>query len=132
LDQTFRLLLSHGANVYAENDDHLTPLDIARVKGYNNVVRAIEEHMCYLLWACTIIWEVELQVTIKKLDPMPQAIIPLWKSKIDIKFHQADPLLAVFDQSSSKRLVIKFAPIIVGDKQQLLDFYNACRGISQV
>lgn len=30
------------ANPLAMNDDCLTPLDVARLKGYNNVVRTIE------------------------------------------------------------------------------------------
>ncbi|KAL3506151.1 hypothetical protein ACH5RR_031533 [Cinchona calisaya] len=46
LEQTVKLLLSHGANALVMNDDCQTPLDIARFKGYNNVVRAIENHIC--------------------------------------------------------------------------------------
>ncbi|CAI9771246.1 unnamed protein product [Fraxinus pennsylvanica] len=46
LDQTVKLLLSHGANVLVMNDDCQTPLDIARGKGYSNVVRTIEVHVC--------------------------------------------------------------------------------------
>ncbi|KAL2518401.1 putative E3 ubiquitin-protein ligase XBAT35 [Abeliophyllum distichum] len=46
LDQTVKLLLSHGANALVMNDDCQTPLDIARGKGYSNVVRTIEGHMC--------------------------------------------------------------------------------------
>ncbi|KAF6150927.1 hypothetical protein GIB67_026848 [Kingdonia uniflora] len=46
LDQTVKLLLSHGANAVVMNDDCQTPLDVARVKGYNKVVRAIESHVC--------------------------------------------------------------------------------------
>ncbi|KAK8332247.1 hypothetical protein V6Z11_A10G128400 [Gossypium hirsutum] len=43
---TVKLLLSHGANPLVMNDDCQTPLDIARVKGNVNVVRAIEDHIC--------------------------------------------------------------------------------------
>ncbi|XP_039040257.1 putative E3 ubiquitin-protein ligase XBAT34 isoform X1 [Hibiscus syriacus] len=43
---TVKLLLSHGANPLAMNDDCQTPLDVARAKGNINVVRAIEEHIC--------------------------------------------------------------------------------------
>ncbi|KAE8731097.1 putative E3 ubiquitin-protein ligase XBAT35 [Hibiscus syriacus] len=43
---TVKLLLSHGANPLAMNDDCQTPLDVAREKGNINVVRAIEEHIC--------------------------------------------------------------------------------------
>ncbi|XAR57433.1 hypothetical protein NMG60_11025576 [Bertholletia excelsa] len=46
LEQTVKLLLSHGANALIMNDDCQTPLDVARVKGYSNVVRAIESHIC--------------------------------------------------------------------------------------
>lgn len=46
LEQTVLLLLSHGANALLMNDDCQTPLDIARIKGYGNVVRAIESHLC--------------------------------------------------------------------------------------
>ncbi|XP_047950094.1 putative E3 ubiquitin-protein ligase XBAT34 [Salvia hispanica] len=46
LDQTVKLLLSHGANALIMNDDCNTPLDLARAKGFVNVVRAIESHLC--------------------------------------------------------------------------------------
>ncbi|KAL3626434.1 hypothetical protein CASFOL_029983 [Castilleja foliolosa] len=46
LEQTVKLLLSHGANALVMNDDCQTPLDVARAKGYSNVVRAIEAHVC--------------------------------------------------------------------------------------
>ncbi|KFK21923.1 hypothetical protein AALP_AAs63887U000300 [Arabis alpina] len=46
LDDTVKLLLSHDANPLVLNDDFQTPLDIARAKGYTNVVRAIENHIC--------------------------------------------------------------------------------------
>ncbi|XP_019181423.1 PREDICTED: putative E3 ubiquitin-protein ligase XBAT34 [Ipomoea nil] len=46
LVKTVSLLLSHGANPLAMNDDCLTPLDVARLKGYTNVVRTIERHIC--------------------------------------------------------------------------------------
>ncbi|XP_057783506.1 putative E3 ubiquitin-protein ligase XBAT35 [Salvia miltiorrhiza] len=46
LDQTVKLLLSHGANALIMNDDCHTPLDLARAKGFGNVVRAIEGHLC--------------------------------------------------------------------------------------
>ncbi|XP_021770140.1 probable E3 ubiquitin-protein ligase XBOS34 [Chenopodium quinoa] len=47
LDHTVKLLLLHGANPFASNDDCKTPLEVARTKGYCNVVRAIEAHICY-------------------------------------------------------------------------------------
>ncbi|KAL6978694.1 hypothetical protein U1Q18_020359 [Sarracenia purpurea var. burkii] len=47
LDHTVRLLLSHGANPFVRNDDCQTPLDVARLRGFTNVVRAIESHICF-------------------------------------------------------------------------------------
>ncbi|XP_043693531.1 probable E3 ubiquitin-protein ligase XBOS34 isoform X2 [Telopea speciosissima] len=47
LDQTVKLLLSHGANALTMNDDCQTPLEVARSKGHSNVVRAIESHICF-------------------------------------------------------------------------------------
>ncbi|XP_022758433.1 putative E3 ubiquitin-protein ligase XBAT35 isoform X3 [Durio zibethinus] len=47
LEQTVKLLLSHGANALLRNDDCHTPLEVARIKGFTNVVRAIENHICY-------------------------------------------------------------------------------------
>nr|XP_043628365.1 putative E3 ubiquitin-protein ligase XBAT35 isoform X2 [Erigeron canadensis] len=46
LEPMVKLLLSHGANALVMNDDCQTALDVARVKGYSNVVRAIENHIC--------------------------------------------------------------------------------------
>ncbi|KAL1212886.1 putative E3 ubiquitin-protein ligase XBAT35 [Cardamine amara subsp. amara] len=46
LENTVKLLLTHGANPLVLNDDCQTPLEVARVKGYSNVVRAIESHIC--------------------------------------------------------------------------------------
>ncbi|GLU08181.1 hypothetical protein SLE2022_251050 [Rubroshorea leprosula] len=46
LQNTVKLLLSHGANPLVVNDDCQTPLDVARAKGFSNVVRAIEDHIC--------------------------------------------------------------------------------------
>ncbi|KAH0918587.1 hypothetical protein HID58_026247 [Brassica napus] len=46
LENTVKLLLSHGANPLALNDDFQTPLDVARDNGHSDVVRAIESHIC--------------------------------------------------------------------------------------
>ncbi|XP_010527401.1 PREDICTED: putative E3 ubiquitin-protein ligase XBAT35 [Tarenaya hassleriana] len=46
LENTVKLLLSHSANPLVLNDNCQTPLEVARVKGYSNVVRAIESHIC--------------------------------------------------------------------------------------
>ncbi|KAJ7972643.1 putative Ankyrin repeat domain protein [Quillaja saponaria] len=47
LEQTVKLLLSCGANALVKNDDFQTPLDVARFRRHTNVVREIENHMCY-------------------------------------------------------------------------------------
>nr|GLL26888.1 putative E3 ubiquitin-protein ligase XBAT35 isoform X1 [Ipomoea trifida] len=46
LDNIVQLLLFHGANALIKNDDSQTPLQVARVKGFSNVVRTIESHIC--------------------------------------------------------------------------------------
>lgn len=46
LENTVKLLLSHGANALVMNDDCQSPLEVARAKGHINVVRAIENHIC--------------------------------------------------------------------------------------
>ncbi|KAI5060459.1 hypothetical protein GOP47_0024879 [Adiantum capillus-veneris] len=46
LDKTVTLLLSHGANPLAVNDDDQTPLDMARSRGHAAVVRLLEEQLC--------------------------------------------------------------------------------------
>ncbi|XP_048235626.1 putative E3 ubiquitin-protein ligase XBAT34 isoform X2 [Ricinus communis] len=46
LANTVKLLLSHGANALVMNDDCQTPLEVARAKGYSNVVRTIEGYIC--------------------------------------------------------------------------------------
>ncbi|XP_059317641.1 putative E3 ubiquitin-protein ligase XBAT35 isoform X2 [Lycium ferocissimum] len=44
---TVELLLARRANAFRRNDDGQTPLDVARNKGYIDVVRAIEGHIDY-------------------------------------------------------------------------------------
>lgn len=40
-------------------------------------------------------------------DVQPRAVIALWKAKIDEpKFHQPDPSLTIYDQSTSKFILI--------------------------
>ncbi|KAL4576763.1 hypothetical protein LXL04_012862 [Taraxacum kok-saghyz] len=46
LEQMVKLPLSHGANALVMNDDCQTALHVARLKGYSNVERAIENHIC--------------------------------------------------------------------------------------
>ncbi|KAG6423084.1 hypothetical protein SASPL_113468 [Salvia splendens] len=59
LDQTVKLLLSHGANALIMNDDCNTPLDLARAKGFGNVVRAIEltsfRMLLRAIFACSLV-----------------------------------------------------------------------------
>ncbi|XP_059626026.1 putative E3 ubiquitin-protein ligase XBAT34 [Cornus florida] len=47
LGQSVKLLLSSGANPLVRNDDVQTPLDVARMRGFSNVVRAVESHICF-------------------------------------------------------------------------------------
>lgn len=47
LDKMVMLLLSNGANPLVRNDDCQTPLNVARLRGFTNVVRAIESHFCF-------------------------------------------------------------------------------------
>eukprot|EP00246_Nothoceros_aenigmaticus_P002899 TRINITY_DN13813_c0_g1_i2.p1 TRINITY_DN13813_c0_g1~~TRINITY_DN13813_c0_g1_i2.p1 ORF type:complete len:565 (-),score=70.18 TRINITY_DN13813_c0_g1_i2:683-2377(-) len=46
LDKTVLLLLRHGADPLAINDDTLTPLDMARAREHVTVVRIIEDKIC--------------------------------------------------------------------------------------
>ncbi|KAL9271660.1 putative E3 ubiquitin-protein ligase XBAT35 [Drosera capensis] len=46
LKRTLELLLSNGANALLINDDCQTPLEIARAKGFGEIVRALESHIC--------------------------------------------------------------------------------------
>ncbi|KAL5990573.1 hypothetical protein ACLOJK_011475 [Asimina triloba] len=48
LDQTVKLLLSHGANALVTNNEFQSPLDVARAKGHLNVVRIIEVHLQFV------------------------------------------------------------------------------------
>lgn len=47
LYHTVVLLLSHGANALVKNDEHQTPLEIARKNKRSIVVREIENRICY-------------------------------------------------------------------------------------
>ncbi|KAE8676238.1 putative E3 ubiquitin-protein ligase XBAT34 [Hibiscus syriacus] len=64
-------------------------------------------------------------------DAQPQAVIALWKAKIEEpKFNKSDPYLAIYDQSTRTRY--KLASGNEGDKQQLQWLYSACKGTLQV
>ncbi|KAM7527306.1 hypothetical protein LguiB_030716 [Lonicera macranthoides] len=47
LRQTVRLLLSKGANPLVRNDDGQTPLDVARIEGFVDVVRLVERFISF-------------------------------------------------------------------------------------
>uniref|UniRef100_A0A1D1XL17 Putative E3 ubiquitin-protein ligase XBOS34 n=1 Tax=Anthurium amnicola TaxID=1678845 RepID=A0A1D1XL17_9ARAE len=67
----------------------------------------------------------ELQVA------QPRTTIALWKAKIEEpNFSQPDPMLVIVDKNSRSRF--RFLAANEGDKQQLLSFYNACRGMREV
>jgi ankyrin repeat protein len=38
-----KLLLEKGANINIQNEDNKTPLDLAKEKGYENIVNLLEE-----------------------------------------------------------------------------------------
>ncbi|KAL9240302.1 hypothetical protein vseg_014540 [Gypsophila vaccaria] len=46
LEHNVKVLLAHGANALLLNDDCQTALDVARTKGFTNIVRTIESHIC--------------------------------------------------------------------------------------
>ncbi|XP_076945792.1 putative E3 ubiquitin-protein ligase XBAT35, partial [Bidens hawaiensis] len=113
LVQMVNLLLSHGANALVLNDDCQTALDVARLKGNSNVVRAIESHICLFSgWlhevcepgflTCVLLslekWVVvvpcgqrkqskpmllELAIYSGLQDAKPRTIMALWKANID-------------------------------------------------
>ncbi|KAL9390040.1 hypothetical protein Peur_018645 [Populus x canadensis] len=94
------------ANALVMNDDCQTPLEVARAKGYGNVVRAIE-------------------------DAQPRTLIALWKAYLEEpKFQYSNPTVLIIDNSTKTR--IKLAPANERDKQQLQWFWDACKGIPQV
>ncbi|KAJ4825887.1 hypothetical protein Tsubulata_016105 [Turnera subulata] len=138
LEQTVRLLLSSGANAFVRNDDCLTALDVARIKGNTTVVRTIELIGCS--WVVVIPcgtsnpskpFRLELAIYPTLEDTQPRTVVSLWKAKIEEpKFNQSDPILTIFDQSTKTRY--KFASATEGDKLQLRWICDACKGIPQV
>ncbi|OMP11107.1 hypothetical protein COLO4_04034 [Corchorus olitorius] len=147
LEWTVIHLLAHGANALLRNDDCHTPLEVARIKGYTNIVRAIGGFLCgFSPQLSRKIWVVilpcssenrmepprfELSIYSTLQDAQPQTVIALWKAKIEEpRFHQSNPSLAIFDQSTKTRY--KLASGNEGDKDQIQWLYNACKGIPQV
>ncbi|CAI0457916.1 unnamed protein product [Linum tenue] len=195
LEQTVKLLLSHGANALVMNDDCLTPLEVARIKGYTNVVRAIEDHICLFsgwlreffgpgflevvapqflsrkVWVVILPtgsrnarqpFKLELAIYTSSQVAKPRMVISLWKANLEEpKLHQADPSVAIVDNSNSnfsilnsilcsfivprgrrrrrmrhkpptvRQTRIKLAAGNEGDRQQLQWFCDACKGIPQ-
>jgi ankyrin repeat protein len=43
-----QLLLKHGANVYARDDDHRTPLQLAEARGNREIIQLFPEHMRHI------------------------------------------------------------------------------------
>ncbi|KAF2292714.1 hypothetical protein GH714_027238 [Hevea brasiliensis] len=131
LEKTALLLLSSGANALVRNDDCHTALDVARIKGHTNVVRAIENHICYFSgW----LWEFHGPGFLEALAP------PLLSRKIWVvvtpcgSSNPMKPLrleLAIYS-TMQKINQYKFVSSNEDDKQQLRKLYDACRGIRQI
>ncbi|KAK9068151.1 hypothetical protein SSX86_012262 [Deinandra increscens subsp. villosa] len=180
LGEMVNLLLSHGANALTLNDDCQTALDVARVKGYSNIVRAIEKHICLFsgwmqelygpgflehlaphllskkVWVVVVpcgarkptkSLQLELAIYSGLKDAKPRTIIALWKAKMDeSNLNQPNPTLFISSskmprrwrrkrsilKSQVKQSRIKLEPVNEREKQQLKQFCNACKGISQV
>ncbi|GAB2298353.1 hypothetical protein Dimus_032421 [Dionaea muscipula] len=158
LDQMVRLLLSHGANPFLTNDDCQTPLDVARAKGFSNVVRMIEGHICTFsghireILAPSFLGALAPQLLSRKVWAVvipcgPQN--PSRPSKLELVIYQtmqdAQPrtIIALWKSKieepkfhySDPVLIIhsekhryKFGSAIEDDKQQFLQLYNACKG----
>ncbi|XP_042473079.1 probable E3 ubiquitin-protein ligase XBOS34 [Zingiber officinale] len=61
----------------------------------------------------------------------PRSVVLLWKAQIEEpKFNQVDPAIVIVDKPTRTRY--KLFAANEGDKQQLLWFLRACKGISQV
>ncbi|KAK9160350.1 hypothetical protein Syun_006691 [Stephania yunnanensis] len=130
LEQSVSLLLSCGANPFLMNDDCQTPLEVARMKGYSNVVRTIESHISYfsgllrelhgpgfleaLAPQCWVVVtpcgsrnpskpvKLELALYNSALDAMPRTVIALWKAKIEEpKFRQSDPVVIIYSNETN-------------------------------
>ncbi|GMH08540.1 hypothetical protein Nepgr_010380 [Nepenthes gracilis] len=164
LEQTAELLLSHGANALLINDDCQTPVEIARVKGYGNVVRKIESHICLFagwlrelyapgflevlapqllsrkVWVVVLPcgshslkkpFKLELAIYARSQDAQPRTTVALWKANMEEPaVDQSDPAVIISEASTKAR--IRLAPVNESDKQQLLQFCKACKGIPQV
>ncbi|XP_009789557.1 putative E3 ubiquitin-protein ligase XBAT35 isoform X2 [Nicotiana tabacum] len=106
LEDTVRLLLSYGANPLIKNDGCQTPLEVARAKGFSNVVRTIE-------------------------DAQPRNVIALWKANVEeIRWQHSDPVLTIFDNTSNTQY--KFTSVSDSEQQQLQLLHKACNAATEV
>ncbi|XP_022849437.1 putative E3 ubiquitin-protein ligase XBAT34 isoform X2 [Olea europaea var. sylvestris] len=162
LDQTVKLLLSHGANALVMNDDCQTPLDIARGKGYSNIVRTIEGHVCLFSgWLRELygpgflellapqllsrkVWVVVVPCGSRNLRKPFKLELALYASAQDAqprliiplwKANLEEPNFNLPDPTAVVTAIASKARIKLApesDKQQLQRFCNACKGIPQV
>ncbi|GJZ76841.1 putative E3 ubiquitin-protein ligase XBAT35 isoform X2 [Tanacetum coccineum] len=159
LDQTVKLLLLNGANALVMNSDDQTALDLARVEGHSNVVRAIENRICLfsgwlqealhlerleivlfvIRWVAVVPCgsrilikrcNLELAIYAGAQDARPRTIVPLRYARMD-EPNFNHPLPAVIISSSNESCII-LAAVNKNEKKQLQQFSNACKGIPQV
>lgn len=141
LDDTVQLLLSYGANPLIKNDACQTPLEVARAKGFSDVVRTIERQICIFsgwmrefygpgflealapqllsrkIWVVVIpcgiadpMRPLKLQLAIYSSlqDAQPRNVIVLWRAIVEeIRQQRSDPVLTIFDKTSSNTLLMK-------------------------
>lgn len=162
LVQSVKLLLSHGANALVRNDDCQTPLDVARVKGHTNVVRAIENHICYFSgWLREFYGPGILEALVPLTRKIWVVVIPCGSSNATMP-HKMELVIYPTLQDAQPRTFIalwkakieepkfqqmdpaltlfdeptrtryKLASALEGDKQQLQRLYGACLGIPPV
>ncbi|KAF3456497.1 hypothetical protein FNV43_RR01149 [Rhamnella rubrinervis] len=75
-------------------------------------------------------FKLELAIYPSVQDAQPRTVVALWKANLEEpKSHQSDPSVIIVENTTKTR--IKLAPANEGDKQQLLWFCNACKGIPQ-
>ncbi|KAI4318038.1 hypothetical protein L6164_025848 [Bauhinia variegata] len=73
-------------------------------------------------------YKLELALYSSLQDAQPRTVIALWKANLEEpKLHQSDPSVTIVDNSSKTR--IKLGPANDNDKQQLVWFSDACKGI---
>nr|GMC97589.1 putative E3 ubiquitin-protein ligase XBAT35 [Ipomoea batatas] len=158
LDNIVQLLLFHGANALIKNDDSQTPLQVARVKGFSNVVRTIESHICIFsgwlreyycpsflevlapkllsrkIWAVVVPHDstkplkLELAIYSSLQDAQHRTVISLWRTNVEEPNFQQLDPAVIISDKSTKSQY-KFASGSHGDKHQLHFLYKACIGV---